>query len=372
MSLTKHLRKALSDLNSLQKKEDPEAYKKLAQEGLLLGHPVKIKGHEKRSDNQIPYHASIKFFNKENDKPEDAHETASKLDHQTIDPKKVGIEPTKIKSREGADIYALKLHGPHADKLKEHHSKFSHLGHKENYEFHPHISVSKETHDEIKSKGHKTAHDAGIEFGPAELRRGPKTLQTYHPKIEKSEDLEKGAVKNMLTAGAMMGALAAPQHTEAKLPSQGQLHPTVSASTNNGYSREKMLNALSMVESSGGKNTHHKMTSHGVAYGRFAEMPDVIHDTIRLNPDLKSKHGKALRLQGDNLNHYMQDNKGLEDLIAQKHLERLEHHFGHNPEAISFAWNQGVTGTNRALKAKQDIAKHPYVQKFKQAYGSEK
>jgi hypothetical protein len=50
------------------------------------------------------------------------------FDHQHIDPKKVGIEPTKIKSRAGEDIYAIRLHGPHAEKLKEHHSKFSHHG----------------------------------------------------------------------------------------------------------------------------------------------------------------------------------------------------------------------------------------------------
>ena len=403
--------------------------KNLHKKVCYLRHPVKIKGHEKRSDNGIPYHTSIKFFNKESDKPEHAHEAASSLDHQHIDPKKVGIEPTKIKSREGDDIYVLKLHGPHAEKLKEHHGKFSHMGHKENYEFHPHISVSKETHDEIKSKGHKTAHDAGIEFGPAELRRGPKTLQTYHPKMKKSEEvedikhpsdlnldkgekdiseksladiqretawtwasraaacyeklaktgdwkwktdaeeyrheavehaaligdshphvleeihkslekyrsvsqeeaedmgkaeeceappltkpysseaqrrwahtaagkkalggeqlafnewdeatkgkklpekvgksesLEKGALKNMLTAGAMAGALASPQHTEAKAPSHGTLHPHVSASPNAGYSRDKMLNAISIVESSGGKNVKHKPTSVGTAFG---------------------------------------------------------------------------------------------------------
>jgi hypothetical protein len=422
MGFLKNLRKTIIE-QSILKSENPQEYARLAETGLLLGHPVKIKGHEKRSDNNIPYHTSIKFFNKELDKPEHAHEAASKLDHQHIDPKKVGIEPTKIKSREGDDIYVLKLHGPHAEKLKEHHDKFSHMGHKENYEFHPHISVSKETHDEIKSKGHKTAHDAGIEFGSAELRRGPKTLQTYNPKVEKtepllkpwssqaqaawghspegkealggekavkewdsatkgkhlpkhvakSEELEKGALKNMLTAGAMAGALASATPTEAKNPGHQPLHPNVSSAQHPGYSREKLLNAISQVESSGGKNMNHKPTkTQGTAWGKFAEMPDVIHDTIRLNPDLKRQHGKALRLQGDNLHRYMQDNPKLEQLIADKHLSRLEHHFGNNPEAISFAWNQGISGTNRALKQKHDISSHPYVQKFKHYYESEK
>jgi hypothetical protein len=110
MSLIKHLKKALSDLNSLQKKEDPEAYKKIAKEGLLLGHPVKIKGHSKREDNHIPYHATIKFFDKVSDTPEKAHEAASKLDHQHIDPKKVGIGTKVLKDRSGNDVYAVSLH----------------------------------------------------------------------------------------------------------------------------------------------------------------------------------------------------------------------------------------------------------------------
>lgn len=190
--------------------------------------------------------------------------------------------------------------------------------------------------------------------------------------MSKNEALEKGALKNILTAGSIAAALASPHTTDAKVPSQGSLHPKISASPNAGYSREKMLNAISQVESSGGKNMNHKPTSMGTAYGRWAVMPSVIQDTIRLNPKLKQQHGKALRLKGDNLTHYMQDNPNLEQEIVNSHLNRLEHHFGHNPEAISFAWNQGIRGTNKALASKQNISQHPYVQKFKQAYESEK
>ena len=62
-----------------------------------------------------------------------------------------------------------------------------------------------------------------------------------------------------------------------------------------------MLNALSQVESSGGKNIHHKPTKQGTAFGKWAVMPSVIQDTIRLNPKLKQQHAKALRLKGDSL-----------------------------------------------------------------------
>jgi hypothetical protein len=414
MSFRKSLKKALQE-NSLSKGEDPQAYAKLASTGFILAHPVKIKGQDKRHDNNIPYHATIKFFDKEGDSEDKAHEAASKLEHQHIDPKKVGLSTKVLKDRNGNDVYAIGLHGPHADKIKEHHDKLSNFGHKENYEWSAHISVPKSVHDEIKSKGHKTAHDAGIEFGHAELRRGPKTIQTYHPKTEKSEEsesppltkpysseaqrrwahttagkkalggeagvhewdeatkgkklpekvgkaevLQKGAVKNALTAAAMGAAIASTPaaHSPTKDPVP--------------YSRDKMLNAISQVESSGGQNMAHKPTSQGTAYGKWALMPSVVQDTIRLNPDLKRQHRKALKLQGQDLTHYMQDNPKLEQEIVNRHLDRLEHHFGQNPAAIAYGWNQGVTGTNKALNQKQDIGAHPYVQKFKRAYLGEK
>ena len=178
-------------LQALKKAEDPEAYKKLASTGFLLAHPVKIKGQEYRPDNGIKYHASIKFFNKENDNPDHAHKTASQLEMHPHNSKETEIEPKVLKDRMGNDVYAIGLKGKHADRLKEHHDKFSHMGHKENYKWGAHISVPKAVHDEIKTAGHKTAHDAGIEFGHAELKRGPKTLHTYHAPIKKHETLKK-------------------------------------------------------------------------------------------------------------------------------------------------------------------------------------
>jgi 8-oxo-dGTP pyrophosphatase MutT (NUDIX family) len=190
MSLSHHLQKALVENNSLKKAEDPEAYKKLASTGFLLAHPVKIKGQSHRPDNGIGYHSSIKFFDKEGDSESAAHKTASSLDHQHIDPKKVKIEPKVLKDLNGNDVYAIGMKGPHADKMKEHHEKFGHMGHPETYKWGAHVSVPKSVHDEIKSKGHKTAHEAGMEFGHPELKRGPRVLQTYRPKMDKSGKTE--------------------------------------------------------------------------------------------------------------------------------------------------------------------------------------
>jgi hypothetical protein len=167
----------------LHKNEDVEAYKRFAAEGMDLMHPVRIKGRSHRPDINIPYHATIKLFDTTKDKPEHAHEVASKLPLNPPNPKEVHIEPTTLKGRQGNLMHVIKLHGPHAENIKEHHKKFSHLGYKENYEYSPHITVDKATWDHIVNTKAKTAHDAGIEFMPAELHHKDKIVANYKPKM---------------------------------------------------------------------------------------------------------------------------------------------------------------------------------------------
>lgn len=167
----------------LAKNEDANAYKKFAEEGMDLMFPVRMKGRSHRPDINIPYHATIKLFDTAKDKPEHAHEVASNMALNPPDPKNIRIEPITMKGRTGYTIHALKLHGPHADEIKEHHKKFSHLGYQEAYEFHPHISVDKETWDHVVKSKHTNAHEAGIEFLPAELHHKSKVVASYKPKV---------------------------------------------------------------------------------------------------------------------------------------------------------------------------------------------
>lgn len=352
--------------NNLSKGEDPEAYKKLAEKGMMVAFPAKIRGQDKRPDIGIPYHSTVKFFNTDKDTPEQVHETANKLQMNPPDPKNTHIEPGIFKDRFGNDVHVLKLHGPHAEEIKEHHSKFAHLGHEEKFAYHPHVSVDKATWQKIVDSKAKTAHEAGIEFGPAELRQGHNVLATYKKSEEpslKKEELEKGALKHIATTLGVVGALA----------SQTALAPTHSSPE---YTRNKMLNTISQVESSGGKDTSHKAVGglhHGEsAYGKYAIMPNTIRETIKMNRDLKSKHGKAAGLMGQELHNYMEDHPGLDRDIADRHLARLEHHFGNNPILVGYGWNQGVNGTHKALNEKKDIGSHPYSQKIKEQYLKEK
>jgi len=175
----------------LKKAEDPSSYAKIASKGFIIAHPVKINGAERRHDNNIKYHATVKFFDKDGDNEDEAHQTASKLDLTPPNPKETHIEPKVLKDRYGNDVYSFGLKGPHADRLKENHKKFSHMGHAENYDWTPHVSVPKSVYQEIVAAGHKTAHDAGFEFGPAELMRGEKVLNTYKDSLKKSYLIER-------------------------------------------------------------------------------------------------------------------------------------------------------------------------------------
>ena len=499
---------------AMLKAENPAAYKKLAEEGIMVAHPVSIKGQSTRSDIGIGYHSTVKFFDPSKDHPEAIHDVARGLKMTPPDPHTTGITPSMFKDRFGNDVYVVKLHGEHADQIKENNSKFSHMGHPSTYNFTPHISVDKATWEHIVDSGAKTAHEAGIEFGHAQLKQGHKVLTTYKhggtsaaapqperklaasekmsgeymakgqrgdwksegykishssqddrpdhkdpksnsffvdahdssgnragralfihhtdggifpasSKVEsdhqrkglasamyehaekvsgkvlrpesgtlgegqtnsavalwsqpnrpfgKSEDLqplEKG-LKQSVTAAAMasMIGLASPTaaNPSSEVPQQ--------ASYQSKYDSGKMLRTISQVESSGGKFINHRMIGGkedgDQAFGKYGLMPNTIRETIYMNRDLKSKYGKAANLDGADLHHFMQDNPGLEDQIAQKHLARLEHHFGKDPAALSYSWLEGIKGTYKAKKDNLDFKKHWHVKKALKAYGEQK
>lgn len=166
----------------IAKNEDLAAYKKYASEGMDLMFPVRMKGRSHRPDINVPYHATIKLFDTTKDKPEHAHEVASKLSLNPPDPKNVHIEPTTLKGRNGNVMHVIKLHGPHAEEIKAHHAKFAHLGYRENYQYSPHVTVDEHTWNHIVNSKAKTAHEAGMEFMPAELHHKEKVVASYKPK----------------------------------------------------------------------------------------------------------------------------------------------------------------------------------------------
>lgn len=429
---------------------DPKEYAKRANEGMMLGYPVRIAGKQARPDNGITYHSTIKVFNPKKDHAHKVHELAQHLPLNPPDAKNTQIEPTTFKDRNGNDIHVLKLKGNSAEKIKEHNGKFAHMGDPQPYAYNAHISVDQPTWEKIKASGAKTAHEAGIEFGNAELKRGPKTIKTYRheadsaepkfpdesdftakinskktqksedtigakplmkpyvseaqrrwahtssgkealggnasvhewdeatkrkklpEKVGKTEPLEKGALKNAGMALGMAGALAGSMHPASagnRSPANIPKHAVATPS----YDHSKMLRTIAQVESNNGANTNHPTASNGeTVFGKYGLMPNTIKDTIKGHKDLAAKHGKALALNGQQLQNYMHDNKGLEDLIADRHLSHMEHVLGNNPEHLGYGWLNGAQGTLNAIRQKKDIKNHWHVRKIRDAYSKGK
>jgi hypothetical protein len=319
---------------------------------------VTIKGQEELAPG-IPLHMSLKVFM---DKKElDLQEIKAKVKEFDIhrpDPSKLTFKTTIFTSeRDGKEYYMLLIHG--VDKAySEFYESLKHCG-TVYKKFMPHVTIDKGLYDKINEEGLKPEE---VSFSTLSVEAG--SGNTIH-RFEKSEDLEKSVFRNLGVAAAMTGALAmaSPASAPTKDPVQ--------------YSRQKMLNAIASVESSGGKNVNHAAGGgpiHGAehAYGKYGLMPETIRETIHMNPDLSAKYGKAARLKGNDLAHFMQDNKGLEDQVATKHLGRLEHHFGQNPPALGYAWLEGIKGTYAAQKQKKDIGSHWHAKKVTEAYSKEK
>jgi hypothetical protein len=191
-------------------------------------------------------------------------------------------------------------------------------------------------------------------------------------KVKKSEEpLAKGIAQKLGTAAAMVGALSGHPNTSH---APNQPNPQVQQ---NAYSRDRMLNAISQVESSGGQNKTHLpipgQMHHGEsAMGSFGITPVIARETIKMDPNLKRDHAKAAMLHGSDMEHYIQDNPGLERAIAVRHLNRLEHHFGQDPATIGFAWNQGISGAKQKIKSGVDPKKHWHGSKVLEAYNKGK
>jgi 2'-5' RNA ligase len=337
-----------------------EDYKKKARNNVDILFRVKIKGREKL-DAEIPLHMSLKIFEDMEDFTiKEVEKAVEKFGIVSPDPKEIKFKPIIFHSEDSdIDYFMLRLDGLD-DSYKKFYESFGDRG--TTYKkFMPHITVDENIYRRVKNQGLKPED---VEFGPLIIEEGANN--EVHS-FEKSEKLEKVSFKQVGATLGVVGAMAAPSKIR-QAPQAAQREPASIQRPKEAamYDHKRMLNTIAQIESASGKLTHHKPTSKGTAYGKYGLMPDTIKETIHLNPDLRQQHGRAMSLQGDDLSHYMQDNPGLEDAIADKHLKRLEHHFGDDTGKIGFAWNQGISGTYHAGPNK--IGAHPYSQKVKTFY----
>lgn len=195
------------------------------------------------------------------------------------------------------------------------------------------------------------------------------------------ELLEKGEISNALKALGFAGALATGAfHYDANEPKppafnapieQQKVIPQVSKKQ---IIKDKTLRAISKVESNNNPNAQHRqMSSTGLhqgssAIGSYGLMPITIKEMIKKNPELNKKHGHILGTSGELFKSLVMRNPETEHEIASKLYDNLANKFGHNPERISHAWFNGVTGTIKALQNNKDVGKHWHVKKIMKEY----
>jgi 2'-5' RNA ligase len=352
----------------------PSSYKEEAGKKTDVLWKVTIKGRRMLADD-IPLHMSLRVFDYLTDKQMDAVKRKVK-EHEvcTPDSKDLKFKTTLFHSRHThRDYYMLKISG-----IDEACEKFFNEF-KEGYgfshdKFMPHITIDKDLYDKINKDGLEPDE---IKFDALTIEEGAgNTVHDFDDK--ESKELSKG-IKHIGAALGITAALAGAP-TQAKQTPQQPTKDTVTAikpQAQNQYNSKRMLNTIASVESQHGKLENHKPITHGLnsgetAFGKYGLTPNTIRETIHMNRDLQAKHAKAMSLHGNDMTHYMQDNPGLEDQVAAAHLKRLEHHFGQNPGKIGYSWLNGISGTNKAIKNKQDIDNHWHVKKIKDAYAKEK
>ncbi len=340
-----------------------QSYKEEAHKGCDLLFRVKIKGRSNLVDD-IPLHMSIKIFKNQSEfSLKELSDRVEELGICSPDPKDLTFEPIIFEAeRTKLKYYMLKVHGMNK-KFKELYNKYSNVGNVYK-NFMMHITIDKELYDDAKKNGIKPED---IEFSHLILEAGAgNTVKDFG----KSESLEKG-LKHIGAAVAVAGAMLSGPSVDHGKPANP---PKVSQ--NAPYSRQRMLNTIASVESQHGKYRNHAAAG-GVhlgerAIGKYGLMPMTIRETISMHPDLKRKHAQATKLRGDDMRRYVEDNPGLEDAIANKHIQRLEHHFGSNVSQLGYAWLNGIGGTYKAQKENRNIEDHWHVKKIKDAWTKEK
>lgn len=239
-------------------------------------------------------------------------------------------------------------------------------------------STAKEAHQKSKKNPVKHFNRNQIRYLNQKAAKHGSLGVPIKSKLAASEEMqmEKG-IKHVAAAVGTAAALMSSPVREASTANAMQ-QPKAAAvhAPKVNYDSKHMLNTIAAVETENGKNMQHKPVGgiHGgeSAFGKYGLMPNTIRETIGMNRDLKSKHGKAVALKGDDMRRYMEDNPGLEDAVAQKHLQRLEHHFGQDPQKIGYAWLEGIRGTYKAGKDPNKIKDHWHVKKITTAYGKDK
>lgn len=131
------------------------------------------------------------------------------------------------------------------------------------------------------------------------------------------------------------------------------------------FDRDRFLDAISQVESSGGKNTNHPLIQTGLqagqqAIGSYGMLPNTIQELSnrarlhnQLTPEMAEVSRNPTALGSD---------PNLEKQYANQLADRVLNRF-QDPNMAAYAWNHGHNLTPEQIQGR-DYINDPYVQKF--------
>lgn len=134
---------------------------------------------------------------------------------------------------------------------------------------------------------------------------------------------------------------------------------------------DRFLWTIMQVESSGGRNTAHKMVQHGMhageaAMGRWGLMPNTVREMVK-RAQRSNKSNPALdmvaSLDGPKMADYIKKNPQVELSIARSLAQHVMRRQGYNRHKAAYAWTMGHNLFSGEVPT-EDLANHPYVKMF--------
>lgn len=142
------------------------------------------------------------------------------------------------------------------------------------------------------------------------------------------------------------------------------------------FERDRFLDTISQIESSGGKNFNHTPVQTGIqagqtAAGNFGLMPNTIEELNKraqmgntLTPEMQAMGGR----DPASIKQTLESDPKLEREYANQLASHVLGKF-QDPAMAAYAWNQGHNLTPKAVKSRH-YEDSPYVQKFNKIWKS--
>lgn len=142
--------------------------------------------------------------------------------------------------------------------------------------------------------------------------------------------------------------------------------------------KKHMMEAVSFLESSNGKLMDHPWIDKGPhagtrAIGRYALMPNTVHELVSKSPKLKAKYGEVLNRDSQGgVEDYFTENPQFEHDLASHYIDQIHQQTGSNdPGVVGTAWLHGITGAKKMMDD-GTIKNNERYQKTLQAYENAK